>query len=121
MAAPQDLKIWAEQEIIDGVTNTPQRRVLNGEEFNDGILNLVTFTAQQYNSLMFIITTYSNPFYASPTLLPTTEGIPTEALEMDGQAITTEVYPNLFLVYGANLPDIVADAPSGFTYIVRKS
>ena len=121
MAIPQDLRVWAYQLNTDGVTGTDQRRNLNGEEFRDGILNLVTFTAQQHNSLQYLLTSYSNPFYASPTLLPTSEAIPNEALEMDGSAIAAIDYPNLSTVYGANLPNIVADAPTGFTYIVRKS
>lgn len=116
-----DLKIWAEEEIIDGVTGTPQKRTLNGEEFNDGILNLVTFTAQQYNSLQFLLTLYSNPFYLCPVLVPTSISIPNESLEMNGQAILVTVTPNAFEIYGANLPDLTSDAPTGFTYVIRKS
>jgi len=121
MALPQDLKIWASEINIDGVTGIEQRRDLNGEEFRDGILNLVTFTAQQYNSLMYLLTINSAPSPICPYQFPTSESIPDIALEMDGQAILSADFPNLFEVYGANLPDITAEAATGFTFIVRKS
>lgn len=121
MAAPQELDIWAEVLNTDGVTGTDQRRDLNLEEFRDGILKLVTPSSQQYNQMMFLLSSYSNPFYASPYLIPTTETIPSNALEVDGQTINVVDNPNLFAVYGSTLPNIVADAPTGFTFIVRNS
>lgn len=119
--AIQDLKIWAEELTVDGVTGIKQRRKLNGEEFRDGILRQVTFSSQQYNSLQFLLTLYSNPFHLCPVLVPTSISIPNEALEMDGQTITALDFPNAFAVYGATLPDLRPDAPSGFTYVIRKS
>lgn len=116
-----DLKIWAEEINNDVVTGTDQRRSLNTEEFRDGILRGVTFTNQQYNSLMYLLTLHSNPFHLSPYLYPSAATLPASSLEMNGQAIALVDYPELGSLYGATLPDLTLDAPTGFTYIVRKS
>jgi len=119
MALPQELRLWAEQINIDGVTNMPQRRSLSNAEFRDGWLYGQTISAQQLNQILYLLTVYSNSSPAVPTLFPTAHPIPGIALEMNGQATgDNEILTD---VYGVSLPDISGDAPTGFTYIVRQA
>lgn len=118
--AIQDLKIWASSLNTD-ITNSSQRRNIELEEFIVGWLRNDNISFQQLNQLFFLLTSYANPWPNPPVPYPTTLPIPEDALEMNGQAITIGDYPNLFAAYGANLPDISAEAPTGHTYIVRKS
>lgn len=119
MPLPQELKVWSETLVIDNVNSSPQRRQLIDSEFNRGWTYQQTVTAQQVNQLMYLLTIYSSPSPATPFLYPDTLPIPAIALEMDGQATPPDSI--LADMYGANLPDIVADAPTGFTYIVRNA
>jgi len=118
MALPQELKIWSEEFKVDLVTGMPQRRSLTTAEFRDGWLYGQTASAQQVNQILYLLTVYANPSPAVPVLFPTTQPIPDIAIEMDGQSTADNVI--LSEVYGSFLPDITGDAPTGFTYIVRK-
>ena len=113
------LKIWAEELFLDGLTNLYQRRTLNTEEFRDGVLNLVTFTAQQYNQLMYQVTSHSNPFDLSPYRMLSTTATPDEALELNGQTISAIAYPKLAAEYTTTLPDLSAEV-AGWKWVVRK-
>ena len=118
--ANQELKVWANTLDIDGVAGNAQRRDLTEEEFIDGWKRLAGVSYQQLNQLFYLLTSYSSPSDTSPYLHYTVDNpIPTEALEVNGQAIAEATSPNLFNVYGANLPDLRSAAPTNFTYIVR--
>ena len=117
--AAQPLGIWAEEIVTDNQTNTPQRREITLEEWRDGLLRDATFSAQQYNSLLNILTSHSSPNSNSPYLLRTSEAIPTYALEMDGQAFLQVDAPELYAIYTGVLDDMTLDAPTGYTYIIR--
>jgi hypothetical protein len=119
--ADQALKIWANTINIDSLTNAPQRREISDEEFQDGWLRNANISAQQLNSMFFLLSLYSNPFASAPVLYPDSLAIPDEALELNGQSITEATYPNAYSIYGASLPDLTGDAPTGFTYIIRAS
>lgn len=120
MPLPQELLIWSESLRTDGVTGRQQRRSLSPTEFNNGVLYGQTLSTQQLNQILYLLTVHANPSPAVPVLFPDTAAIPDVALEMNGQAISP-TYEILSEVYGANLPDITGDAPTGFTYIVRKA
>ena len=119
--ADQPLKTWASELVIDNASAAPQRRPLRDEEFQTGLLRLMSLSAQQLNQLLYLLTINSKSNPSVPELWPTAQPIPDESLEMDGQTITAADYPNAFAVYGATLPDITGSAPAGFTYIIRKS
>lgn len=119
MPLPQELRVWSETLITDSVNGSPQRRQLIDSEFNRGWTYQQTVTAQQVNQLMYLLTIYSSPSPATPFVYPDTLPVPDIALEMNGQA--TPAGSILEEMYGANLPNIVADAPTGFTYIVRNA
>ena len=119
--ASQELKVWSEELVVDGLTNITQRRDLLDEEFLNGWLRKMSISSQQLNQLFYLLSIHANPFPNAPVPYPTSLGIPDTALEMNGQAILEADYPNAFSIYGATLTDITADAPTGFTYIIRKS
>jgi len=119
--ADQQLEIICSDIFVDGVTGVAQRKDLSGEEFRDGWLYKQSISAQQFNQMQYLLSLWSNPQSNAPSLFPSASPIPDIALEMNGQAILEVDYPNAFSVYGATLPDITADAPTGFTYIIRKS
>ena len=119
--ADQPLKTWASKLTIDNASLAPQRRPLRDEEFQNGLLRLMSMTAQQLNQLFYLLTISSKSHPSVPELWPTSKAIPDESLEMNGQAILAAAYPNAFDTYGAVLPDMTGDAPTGFTYIIRKS
>ena len=114
-----ELRIWAKIPVYDEETKVLQVRDINLEEWSYGWLRNVSISAQQLNSLFNKITSNSNPVTCSPYLHLKTKPIPEEAIEM-GSSISQDTYPVLFEYYGAKLPDITGDAPTGFTYIVRK-
>ena len=116
--ATQQLKIWAEQLTIDGLSNAPQRKELSTEEFLDGWLRNDSISAQQLNTILHLLTMYSSPFLSTAYCVPSTP-IPEGSLELNGQAITEVDYPNAYAAYGATLPDITSEAPTGFTYVIR--
>ena len=115
----QSLKVWAKTLSLDDIYKNYQRRTLDSEEWEFGWLRNVGLSAPQLNSLFFLLTSHSNPVTCSPYLHLKSKPIPEEALEM-GSSITQSEYPALFEYYGATLPDIKGEAPTGFTYIVRK-
>ena len=117
--AAQPLGIWAEVITIDNQTNTPQRRLITLEEWRDGLLRDTSFSAQQYNSVLNVLCSHSNPNPNSPYLLRTSETVPTYALEMDGQSFLQADAPELYNIYTGVLDDMTADAPAGYTYIIR--
>ena len=119
--ALQELKIWAKTLNNDMLTLTDQRRDIEDEEFLDGWLRTSPASSQQMNQLFYLLTTYANPFPNAPVIYPSALDIPSVALEMNGQTITEEDYPNAFAIYGGTLPNITASAPTGFTYIIRGS
>ena len=119
--ADQLFKTWAEKKKNDNLTSSDQRRDIKDEEFQDGWLRLKSVSAQQLNQLFYLASVNCNASYGAPELRYSAAGVPDTALEMNGQAITQLGYPNLFSIYGAALPDLTSEAPSGFTYIVRKS
>lgn len=116
----QELKVYANTINIDLETKVPQRRDLTIEEFTDGLLKQHSFSAQQYNQILFLLTSHAAPHWSCPQLLSTSVTIPDSALEMNGQVFLEIDAPELYSIFSGTLPDIVADAPAGFTYIVRK-
>lgn len=114
-----ELRKWASIPVYDEETGVLQVRDLNLEEWSYGWLRNVSISAQQLNSLFNQITSNSNPVTCSPYLHLKSKPIPEEAIEM-GSSISQDVYPILFEYYGSTLPDITSEAPTGFTYIVRK-
>lgn len=117
--ATQEIQIWSQNLIYDPVASNLQRRDINQEEWNEGWLRQYGVSAQQMNQLMYLFSAHAAPSDICPYLFPTSGTIPAQALEMNGQAITSGDSPELFNTYGANLPDLTGDAPTGFTYIVR--
>ena len=118
---PQELKIYADELNTDGVTGIDQRRDILDEEFRDGLLRGDTASAQIWNSILNLLTLASAPHPTCIYAIPTTQITPSIALDMNGTAINSNDNPNLFEVYGATLPNITAEAPTGFKYIVRNS
>lgn len=116
------LKIWCQELKVDGVTEAVQRRSLLDEEYENGWLRKQTVSTQQINGLFHQLTGYAKSVRCAPDLFYTGNGnsIPSIALEMNGQSITQEEYPVLFDFYGSTLPDLTSDAPTDFTYTVRK-
>lgn len=117
--AAQSLGIWAEVVTIDNQTNTPQRRMITLEEWRDGLLRDASFSAQQYNSIMNVLSSHSSPNSNSPYLLRTSEDVPDYALEMNGQSFLQADAPELYDIYTGTLDDMTTDAPAGYTYIIR--
>ncbi len=122
MALPQELKIYAEELNLDAVRQIYQRDDIKPEQFRDGLLRLETCDAQLFNQLNFLLTLYSAAHPCSPCLIPTTEALPSIALEMDGvTTVNSTDNPNLFEVWGSPLPNLSSSAPAGTRYIVRNS
>lgn len=117
----QELKIWANTLGTDGVAGNTQRRDLTEEEFIDGWKRLSGVSYQQLNQLFFLLTGYSSPSEVAPYLFYTDGGatLPSTALTMNGQSISSSSNPILYEHYGSTLPDMTEDAPTGFVYIVR--
>lgn len=118
--ALQQLKVWAKQAVPDSVKGNIQFREIRDEEWLQGWGRLLSPTIQQLNSLFRLLTQHSSPSDISPYLYPASGFLYSTMLQMDGQAITEAETPVLFAIYGTNLPDMTADAPTGFVYIVRK-
>lgn len=119
--ANQELKIWANTPDIDGVAGNTQRRDLTEEEFIDGWKRLAGVSYQQLNQILYLLTNYSSPSEITPYLFYTGGGatLPSTALTMNGQSITSASNPILYEHYGSTLPDMTDDAPTGFVYVVR--
>lgn len=119
--AIQELDTWAKNLQLDVPTNAYQRRDLLPEEYEYGWLYEDVVTAQQLNSLMYLLTLHSKSVPQSPELIPDTKTTPTVALDwVDGATIDENLYPELFAYYGATFPVLQATEPSGWKYIVRK-
>lgn len=116
--AAQPLAIWAKNIVIDNQTNTPQRRVLTLEEWSDGLLRDTPFSAQQYNSLLNVLTSHSNPYPNTPYPMKDSITTPEYALEMNGQSFTQEQAPELYEIYTGILDDL-STALAGHKYIIR--
>lgn len=116
--AAQPLAIWAKEIVIDNQTNTPQRRVITLEEWQDGLLRDTSFSAQQYNSLLNAITSHSNPYSNSPYPMRDSIATPEYALEMNGQSFTQAQAPELYAIYTGVLDDL-STALAGHKYIIR--
>ena len=116
----QELKIWSEVLVKDEVTQITQRFDIAPEQFKEGLLRNYGLSAQQYNQLMYLLSSYAAPSPICPFLFPEAAPIPTIALEMDGQVIVPEITPELSAAYGSTLPNLKDEAPAGFTYLVRK-
>lgn len=118
--ADYPLKIWATQDVVDGVIGNVQKRAIKDEEWRQGIPRLGGITNQQFNTLMYLLSSYSPPSDICPYPYPASKAIPAEALQMNGQSITQAEYPVLVGHYGTTLPDMTADNLTGFVWIVRK-
>lgn len=117
----QDLEIFAKDDVLDGVTGVFQKEIIQDNLWASGWTRNQVFAIQELNTLLYLLTTYASPSPLAPTLWPTSATVPTLALELDGRTITEQDYPNAYNLYGATLPDLTADAPTGFTYIIRGS
>lgn len=119
--AIKELDIWAKELVLDIETNSEQRRNLNPEEYENGWLYRDEVSAQQMNSLFYLITLHSKSVSQSPELIPSTATIPTISLEwVDGGTIDEVAHPELYAYYGSTFPTLQSTAPSGWKYIVRK-
>jgi hypothetical protein len=118
--AIQDLKVWCEEAVNDGVTNTDNRRDITSEESQNGWVRGGSVSTQQLNSMFYLTSLCSSPYWHTPFLVTDTVTLDADvALEMNGQAITQGDNPELYAIYGSTLPDMSTDAPSGFYYAVR--
>lgn len=117
----QELQVWTKEEVLDLVSEELQRRDLLDEEFLNGFLRNSTVSGNQFNSLMYLITSHSkvNPF--SPDYILDTKPTPDIAVEwvVGGNISQTET-PQLFEHYGATFPDLPVTLASGWKAIVRK-
>lgn len=118
--ADYPLKIWAHTEVLDSLIGNAQKRQITDEEWTQGIPRLGGISAQQLNTLFYLLSSYAPPADICPYPYPASLQIPDEALEMDGQVITRADYPVLYAAYGARLPNMSSDNLSGFRWIVRK-
>lgn len=117
----QELKVWAENPIQDGVAKNYQRRDLRDEEFMEGWARLAGLTYQEINQLFYLLSSYSSPLSVAPYQhYIASNAVPSTALEMNGQTISVNDVPELYAYYGATLPDRTGELPTGWTYIVRK-
>jgi hypothetical protein len=118
----QELKVWAKNSVIDGVTNVSQLKTLGTEEFDEGWLRGSSVSAQQLNTILRLLTIWSPPAPNCASLYPTGVTLPSTALECNGSTAIVEAdAPNAYDLYGATTPDLSASAPAGFRYIIRKS
>ncbi len=117
--AIQEIQVWAKNVVLDSIKNNAQRREIKAEEWLQGWGRLHSATAQHLNSLMHLLTHHAPPSDVCPYPYPSTATIPSQALQMDGQAITQAVSPQLFETYGGTLPDMTADNLTGMVWIVR--
>ncbi len=117
-----ELYTWASVINTDeGVTDTANRREILPEEALNGWVRDGTISTQQLNSLFYYLTLYASPFPNTPYLMSTKVNTPTNAYELDGSAITQGEAPNLYDIYGATLPDLSSEAPTGHRWVVRIS
>lgn len=117
--AIQELKVWAKTLKTDTETNFQQRRDITDEEYMDGLGKLTSFSAQQFNQMMFMLSSYAAPHWSCPHLVLATVTGP-DIYHMTNQTLTAANEPELFALYGSTLttPDIAA--PTGYVYAVRK-
>lgn len=120
MAADQTLYRWAETATIDGVTGIYQRKTIQDNEWTSGWTRNQVVSAQELNTLFYLLTTSSAPIPAPIAFLPDDSDIPDTAVALDGSSITESSYPNLYSIYGSTLPD-ASGLLSGYTVIVRAS
>jgi len=117
----QELQVWAQQEVVDSISEIPQRRDILDEEFDQGLLRQSTVSGNSYNSLMYLLTSYAkvNPF--SPDVILDSKPIPDIAIEwVVGGGISSTETPQLFEHYGATFPSLPFTLESGWKVIVRK-
>lgn len=116
----QELPVWSEEIVSDPVTESEQRRSLLPEEFLHGFLRQQTISTQQFNSLMFLLSSYAAPSPFCMYLWDSSKPIPDVAIEANGQATDSMTMPQLAEFYGVSLPNAASSAPVGFTYLLRK-
>lgn len=119
--ADQTLKIWAKEQTLDGVTGIYQKKIIQDNEWLTGWAREQVISAQELNTLFYLLSTHASPIPAPISYWPTASFIPEQALEMDGSGISEVDVPNLYSIYGSSLPDLRAFCPSGYTIIVRAS
>lgn len=56
MAAKDDLNIWAEDTVIDGVTQLPNKLSIPTDLYKSGVLRDVPVTYHHYNTLLYLVT-----------------------------------------------------------------
>lgn len=117
--ADQNLKIWALNTVLDGVKGNAQKRLIQAEEWLQGIGRLQGVTNQIFNSTLNLLTHYAAPADTCPYPYSASAPIPDEALHMNGQTISQTEQPELFKVYGNTLPDMTADNLIGHIWLVR--
>lgn len=116
----QDLKVWAKTLTPDALKGNDQRRPIEDEEWDEGWGRLAGVSVQQLNQILFLLTSSAPPSHMSVFLVKDTIDITSVALKMNGQAITVQEAPLLFAEYGSSLDDLTADAPTGYSYYIRK-
>ncbi len=117
--ADQELKEWCKDSVPDPVKGNSQKRPLTDEEFLQGWGRLSGISPQQLNSLFNLITQHSPPTDTCPFPHLASKPIPSTALHMNGQAITSSTSPELHAFYGNTLTDMSASNLAGFIWIVR--
>lgn len=118
--ALQELKVWAESEVVDGVTETSNRRNILTEEFENGWVRTDTPSCQQINSILFLLSSYSkiNPF--TPDIYRSSDTIPSYAIEwVEGNSIDSEESPLLYEYFGSTFPAVPYTLNTGWTFILR--
>lgn len=114
----QELPIWAEQLFLDPETEVYQRRNMQPEEFLNGLLKEQRLSTPAFNSLMYLLTTHSNPSPFSMTLWDERLPIPAVAVEADGSIPDPNTMPELAEAFPSGLPN--PPKPAGFTYLLRR-
>lgn len=119
--AVDNLKIFCNTAVVDGVTETSNRRTILDEEYLNGWVRQATVSTQQVNSILYLLSTFSAPYAHCIYMMDDSEDTPSTALDLDGSTFTEEDYPNLYEIYSGTLPDYTSVAPTGIKYIIRAS
>lgn len=114
----QEMPVWASQLYLDVETEIYQRRYMPPEEFLNGLLKEQRLSTPAFNSLMYLLTTHSNPSPFSMTLWDLSLPIPNTAVEANGDLPDPTTMPELTEVFPTGLPN--PPKPAGFTYLLRK-
>lgn len=118
--AIDNLKVWCQEVVPDGITDAEQRRGLLDEEYLNGWLRQQTVSYQQLNQILFLLTSYSSPNVYTVHYVDDTAPTSAYEIEADGGSFSQVEAPLLYELYSGTMPDFTSTTPTGMRPVMRK-